>query len=90
MAAPSVTVNPPTGGPFAPGSTVTFTWTVTDPDNRTISGHWSGTDQQGNEVSGDITLSVADQFTMNSFTLGGVNLTINNAARTATGTVPSA
>lgn len=90
MAAPSVTVNPPTGGPFAPGSTVTFTWTVTDPDNRTITGAWAGEDQDGNAVSGTVTIQVADQFTMTSFTLGGANLTINNAARTATGTVPAA
>lgn len=90
MGSPNVVVSPPAGGPFAPGSTVVFTWTVTDPDNRTITGTWVGEDSQHNEVSGDITISVVDSFTMTSFTLGNVNLTINNAARTATGIVPSA
>lgn len=89
MATPEVTVTPPTGT-LAPGSTVVFTWSVVDADNRTITFNWSGVDSQGNTVVGSGSLSIQDVFTMNTFTLGGTNLTVDNANRRATGVVPAA
>lgn len=89
MAAPVVNVTAPTV-PLAPGSLVEFTWTVSDADNRTIDYAWQGTDSQGNQVTGTGSLQVQDGFTMQSFTLGGVPLSIDNANRRATGVVPTA
>lgn len=89
MATPEVTVTPPTGT-LAPGSTVVFTWTVIDADNRSIVFDWSGVDSQGNAVVGSGSLNIQDAFTMNTFTLGGSNLTIDNTNRRATGVVPAA
>ena len=51
---------------------------------------WSGTDSQGNPVSGSLSLQVQDTFTMDTFTLDGVALSIDNANRRATGVVPVA
>jgi hypothetical protein len=90
MAVPEVVVTEPAGEPFAPGSTVQFSWTVSDADNRTITYEWSGQDGQGNPLSGTGELAIVDSFTMQSFTLGGTPLTIDNVAMTATGTVPAA
>lgn len=89
MSAPNVTVVPPTGT-LMPGSSVVFTWSVTDGDNRSLSFEWTGHDEQNNPVSGSGTIVITDKFTMDSFTLGGSNLTIDNANRRATGVVPSA
>lgn len=89
MASPVVNVTPPTS-PLAPGSLVEFTWTVTDADNRTIDYAWQGIDSQGNPVTGTGSIAVQDNFTMQAFTLGGVPLSIDNAARRATGVVPTA
>ena len=89
MAAPTVTVTPP-AGVQAPSASVAFTWTVVDPDNRTITFNWTGTDSQGNPVSGSGVMDIQDAFTMNTFTLGGTALTIDNTLRRATGTVPAA
>lgn len=89
MAIPEVTVTPPSGV-LAPGSSVVFTWTVVDADNRSIVFEWTGVDSQGNPVAGSGSLDIQDVFTMNTFTLGGTNLTIDNANRRATGVVPSA
>jgi hypothetical protein len=89
MAAPVVSVTAPTS-PLAPGSIVEFTWTVSDADNRTINYAWAGTDSTGAPASGTGSLTVQDNFTMTSFTLGGVALSIDNANRKATGVVPAA
>lgn len=89
MASPLVTVTPPTGT-LMPGTAVTFTWEVTDTDNRTIAFQWAGTDSQGNPASGSGNLAITDKFTMETFTLGGVSLAIDNANRRATGVVPAA
>lgn len=89
MAAPVVNVTAPTV-PLAPGSVVEFTWTVVDADNRTLDGVWSGVDSQGNTVGGTVSVAVQDTFTMNSFTLGGVPLSVDNVNRRATGVVPIA
>lgn len=89
MATPSVNVTPP-AGPLAPGSLVEFTWSVSDADNRTIDWQFAGIDSQGNQVTGSGSLQVQDNFTMQTFTLGGVPLSIDNANRKATGVVPIA
>lgn len=89
MATPNVNVTAPTV-PLAPGSVVEFTWTVIDADNRTIDAAWSGVDGQGNAVAGSLQLQVQDTFTMDTFTLGGVPLSVDNANRRATGVVPLA
>lgn len=89
MAAPVVNVTAPTV-PLAPGSVVEFTWTVVDADNRTIDYAWQGTDSLGNAVTGTGSLQVQDTFTMQTFTLGGVALSVDNANRRATGVVPVA
>ena len=89
MATPNVNVTAP-AVPLAPGCVVEFTWTVIDADNRTIDAQWSGTDSQGNPVSGSLSLQVQDTFTMDTFTLDGVALSIDNANRRATGVVPVA
>lgn len=89
MATPTVNVTPP-AGPLAPGSLVEFTWTVSDADNRTIDFVWQGTDSQGGAAGGSGSLQVQDNFTMQTFTLGGVPLSIDNANRRATGVVPAA
>ncbi len=89
MAAPVVNVTAPTS-PLAPGSVVEFTWTVLDADNRTLAWQGVGTDSQGNQVTLTGQIQVQDVFTMNTFTLGGVPLSIDNANRKATGVVPIA
>lgn len=89
MAAPTVNVTAPTS-PLAPGSVVEFTWTVLDADNRTIDWQGAGVDSQGNPVTLTGSIQVQDTFTMNTFTLGGVALSIDNANRKATGVVPVA
>lgn len=89
MASPVVNVTAPTV-PVAPGSVVEFTWTVVDADNRTIDGVWTGVDSQGNTVSGTLTIAVQDAFTMSTFVLGGVPLSVDNVNRRATGVVPVA
>lgn len=89
MATPNVNVIAPQG-PLLPGSVVEFTWTVVDADSRTIEYQWSGTDSQGNAASGSGSFAVQDSFTMESFTLGGIPLSIDNFNRRATGVVPSA
>lgn len=89
MSSPNVLVTPPTGT-LMPGTSVTFTWEVSDSDNRTISFEWAGTDTQGNPATGSGNLAITDRFTMETFTLGGVSLAIDNANRRATGVVPSA
>lgn len=89
MGAPSVNVTPP-AGPLAPGSLVEFTWTVSDADNRTLDFVWQGVDSQGGPATGTGSLQVQDNFTMQTFTLGGVPLSIDNANRRATGVVPAA
>ncbi len=89
MATPTVNVTPP-AGPLAPGSLVEFTWTVSDGDNRTLDWQGAGVDSQGNQVTLSGSIQVQDNFTMQTFTLGGVPLSIDNASRRATGVVPSA
>lgn len=89
MAAPIVTVTAPLA-PLAPGSLIEFSWTVIDPDNRTIAWEGNGVDGQGNPVKVTGQIQVQDTFTMNTFTLGGVALSIDNANRKATGVVPVA
>ena len=89
MATPTVNVTPP-AGPLAPGSLVEFTWTVSDGDNRTLDWQGAGVDSQGNQVTLSGSIQVQDNFTMQTFTLGGVPLWIDNASRRATGVVPSA
>lgn len=89
MAAATVNVTAPTA-PLAPGSLVEFTWTVVDPDNRTLTWQAAGVDGEGNPVTVTGSIQVQDVFTMTAFTLGGVGLSIDNANRKATGVVPVA
>lgn len=89
MASPVVTVTAPVG-PLLPGSPVEFTWTAVDPDTRSLTFDWAGVDEQGNTVNGTGSIQVQDNFTMNTFTFGGVALLINNTERKATGVVPIA
>lgn len=89
MAAPTVNVTAP-AGPLAPGSLVEFTWTVSDGDNRTLDWQGVGVDSQGNTVTLTGSIQVQDDFTMQTFTLGGVPLSIDNTNRRATGVVPAA
>jgi len=89
MANPDVTVTPP-AGPVIPGGNVQFTWTAFDADTRTLTFAWSGHDDQGNVQSGTGTIAAQDHFTMDTFTLGGAALAIDNAARKATGVAPLA
>ena len=91
MASPTldVTLN---AGQFLPGATVTATWVATDADNSTEVLRLEGTDSTGNPVTVDMTLTRTDTFTMNRvyWPRTNTNLTINQGARTATGTMPSA
>lgn len=89
MAAPVINVTAPTA-PLAPGSVVEFTWTVLDADNRTLAWEGTGVDGQGNPVVVTGSIQVQDTFTMSTFTLGGVALSVDNANRKATGVVPVA
>ena len=89
MAAPDVQVTAP-AVPLAPGSVVEFTWIVVDADNRTLTWEGVGTDSLGNQVTVSGSVAVQDTFTMNTFTLGGVPLSVDNANRRATGVVPIA
>ena len=89
MSAPTVNVTAPTA-PLAPGSVVEFTWTVLDADNRTLDWQGVGVDSQGNQVTLTGSIQVQDTFTMSTFTLGGVALSVDNANRKATGVVPVA
>lgn len=84
---PVVTVTAPSG-PQIPGAAVSFTWTAVDVDTKTLTFAWTGHDEQGNDVSGTGSLAVQDHFVMDTFTLGGAALLIDNAGRKATGNAP--
>lgn len=92
MAAPTVTASTTQPGPFAPGAPITATWTVVDPDNSTEKLVLEGTDGQNNPVSVTIDVNRQDAFTMNRvyWQRTGVNLAVDNAARKATGVIPTA
>lgn len=84
---PVVTVVPPSGSQI-PGAAVQFTWTAVDPDTKTLTFNWSGHDDENNVVSGSGSMQMQDHFVMDSFTLGGTALLIDNANRKATGNAP--
>lgn len=92
MAAPTVTVTPDKATPYAPGEAIQLSWTAVDPDTGTVTINYSGSDNQGNPVSGSITIDRQDDFTMESVAWGGGGpaFSINNTTRTATSVVPSA
>jgi hypothetical protein len=85
MANPVVNATLNKGTSYLPGEAVTVTWTVTDADNSTETLVLEGVDSQGNAVNRQ------DTFTMNRvyWQRTATNLTVNNATRTATGTVPT-
>jgi ribosomal protein L11 len=91
MASPVIT---PTvdAASYAPGAPITASWTVVDPDNATEELRLQGTDADGNSVSVTVTINRQDSFTMERvyWPRTGVNLTIDNTARRATGIVPGA
>lgn len=86
---PVVTVTPPPS-PALPGSAVAFSWTAVDPDTKALPWAFSGHDDQGNTVTGSGMIQMQDHFVMDTFTLGGTALLIDNAGRKATGTAPLA
>lgn len=77
---------------YEPGDPITVSWTVVDADNSTETLRLEGTDSQGNAVVVNVTVNRLDPFTMNRvwWPRTGANLAINQATRTATGTVPTA
>jgi hypothetical protein len=91
MANPVVNATLNKGTSYLPGEAVTVTWTVTDADNSTETLVLEGVDSQGNAVSATVVLNRQDTFTMNRvyWQRTATNLTVNNATRTATGTVPT-
>lgn len=92
MSAPVLTPTVNGSGPFAPGATITGSWTVTDADNSTETISFKGVDSQGNEVTGSVMIARQDTFTMTEvkWERTGATLVFDNATRTFTGTVPSA
>lgn len=91
MAVPVLTPGVDGAGPFAPGTQITGTWTVTDADNSTETITFAGTDGQGNPVTGSVTINRQDTFTMQTIVWErtGAALAFDNVARTFSGTVPS-
>jgi hypothetical protein len=76
---------------YAPGASITASWSVVDPDNAVEELRLEGTDSAGNAVSVTISVNRQDSFVMERvyWTRTGVNLTIDNTARRATGVVPA-
>lgn len=91
MATPvlNATTNKPV---FAAGEPITVSWTVTDADNSNEQLVLSGVDGQGNAVSVTLDVARTDIFTMQvaKWVRTNVSLTIDNVARRATGTMPTA
>lgn len=81
---------------YAPGEAITASWVATDPDNANLTVEFAGHDSQGNAVVVNAAITRIDNFTMDTVKIldtGGATvgtLTINQAARTAAGTVPTA
>jgi len=77
---------------YLPGETITATWESTDADNSSEELVFQGHDSQGLAVEFRLQVNRLDPFTMTRvfWARTNTNLTINAAARTATGTVPSA
>lgn len=77
---------------YEPGDPLTVSWTVVDADNSSETLRLEGVDSQGNQVTVNVTVNRLDPFTMTRvyWPRTGVNLAINQATRTATGTVPTA
>jgi hypothetical protein len=77
---------------YAPGESITGTWTVVDADNATMTLRLQGADLSGLPIEVDVTINRSDPFTMERifFVEENVDLTFNNTNRTFSGTVPSA
>jgi len=82
---------------YAPGEAITASWVATDPDNANLTVEFAGHDSQGNAVVVNAAITRIDNFTMDTVKIldapGGAvlgSMTVNNAARTASGVVPTA
>lgn len=81
---------------YAPGEAISASWVATDPDNASLTVEFSGHDSQNNLLIVNAAITRVDDFTMDTVKIkdaGGATvgtLTINQAARTASGTVPIA
>ena len=77
---------------YAPGDTIIVSWTVVDADNATQEIIFTGHDGQGNVVEARLIVNRQDPFVMDRvyWSESGENLTIDQAARRASGIVPNA
>jgi len=77
---------------FLPGETITGTWQAADADNSTMTLRVEGHDDQGNPGTWDVSLTRIDNFTADRVYLvePDVDLSFNQAARTFSGTMPTA
>lgn len=92
MATPVVTVTPNKTEPYVPGEQISLSWTVVDADDASETIRYTGTDSEGNVVSGEITIQRQDSFEMTEVVWDrtGTAFTVDNQARVATSIVPSA